>query len=1553
MKNILIKKLSMAAIMLLVIASACTEQPSVEPVGNTDKPVVQAVQQPLLNRQVVQITEPVVSGNGPFVVKYDFGDGTGVTSLSTYTYPSLSVDKEYEIFVIATDTNNQSTRISLGKVTVLAAPFNPSNAAPNAQLTRPLNINGLALAVDGSNSSDKENSVLSYQWDFGDQSVVQTTKTASHSYAKSGTYILKLTVSDGQDSDTDAIAVVVEGTTTTAFELSNGAIGMLTTSGCSNCHYASNAAIANKTDLYFGQTGQYTALSIKAGIESYLGSDRSRFDKALVHPIAPSTHAGVEFSTQEDERQWQALVTGIWDELNPASVNNNPSVQISIDTQSNLNVALTAAGSVDSDGDTLSYLWNFNNEKWVTGLVATHEFASAGSKTITLLVADGKGGATQKDVTIDVVQANSPPTVNFNVSPNLLTVQLDGSISQDIDGDSLSYSWDFGDGRRSTLESPTHTYSIAGSYQVSLTVSDSINQPVSLSRTIMVDTTSNLVPTPNISVLSNVNDTISVSAQNSTDDGQIVSYVWDFNGEQIKDGMTAMHTFATSGTKVIRLTVQDERGATNSIAMTIVIADKAPTSMITVLAKDDLKVSFSSMGSIDPEGKGLTYNWNFGDNNTSTDASPIHTYVSEGAYTVSLEVTDEAQNTTRSEVGVMVSMQSVENRQPKAVITKTNLGNFTYEFKASDSSDPEASVLTYDWDFGNGQMSSLETNTISFAENAVYTVKLTVSDGELTGQATTVINTVPVIAGDPVEGERLYKQMCSSCHDSTDTSKPNMGMGQQEVTSNVLSPININQYLFNYADPDLVTKIDATMPALGASDTCVGQCAADIAAFMLTWQEVITNTQCSKPSDAMKFGPRQMRLLTVREYVNTVNDLFGYQVDVASLVGNSKIEGFSNQVDSSIDLARLDGFRAAANDVIEHAASQDFGNIRGIGACGNDCADAFVNDVGKRLFRRPLTTQEVADYRSMFDSPATDLDIQNNKEGMKLALKAAMTSVNFLFRSEVGQTKDQLQDFYDSLPTAYRTVGNVREEAPPYMGSYGFGQNNNSGEYAHNVRWGIRHTFTGTDLIRIRVRTNNPKLKIYISDRNNTGSSLHDLLDLNTGDDTPSVTNFKTFSFLVEGFTGEHGLVIHTPHDNQKRNIFVESIEFSQGEVMPKPAVPNIPNGAYGLSTYELASFLSYTYIGSTPDEALIAAADEGLVGDEIIKEQITRLLAKPESKEHFGYFIEEWIDVDPVLTKNKDMVLFPEYTETIRAAMVEELRHNFVDVLFDDTVPFAYLYQAGSTFLNEELANFYGISGVTGSDFRKVTSAERGGILLSGAFLAGHSNATESSIIIRGNQFRERLLCQHLPPFPSNVDLNALREQQESIVEQVKDRENGLIRNAHLEYINTDLDACGGCHYRVINSLGLGLEDYDAVGVLRTQYANGLSVDFTGHDAGSRDYHKSALYGYESIQTSNVMEKMDFEGGVALGNIMSTLPKAQHCALEKSFRYMMGTGPDEYNHDEPNANKLTNEEIEDNTCVMNDMASAMSQSGMNLKEAFIEFGLSDIVRFRKEGNRQ
>ena len=281
---------------------------------------------------------------------------------------------------------------------------------------------------------------------------------------------------------------------------------------------------------------------------------------------------------------------------------------------------------------------------------------------------------------------------------------------------------------------------------------------------------------------------------------------------------------------------------------------------------------------------------------------------------------------------------------------------------------------------------------------------------------------------------------------------------------------------------------------------------------------------------------------------------------------------------------------------------------------------------------------------------------------------------------------------------------------------------------------------------------------------------------------------------------------------------------------------------AYALTPFEMATLLAYTYTGTTPDQALYDAAMEGLTSDEDVRAQIVRLLKTDKAREHLGGFVEQWLRTDEVTTASKDETLYPTFTQDVKEAMAQEAREILLDVLLNDNVPFERFYDSDYTFVNEVLAEFYGIAGVSGEHFRKVTAPERGGILTSGAFLSTWATGEESHLIKRAVRVRERAMCQHLPPFPSNIDLTAFRLQQENVVEQYRAANNGQITDAHLYFINTDIDACKSCHEYIINPLGVGLEDYDAVGLPRTQYNNGLDVDFTGYQPDKENHNPCCM---------------------------------------------------------------------------------------------------------------
>ena len=140
--------------------------------------------------------------------------------------------------------------------------------------------------------------------------------------------------------------------------------------------------------------------------------------------------------------------------------------------------------------------------------------------------------------------------------------------------------------------------------------------------------------------------------------------------------------------------------------------------------------------STDTDGDELTYSWDFGDGNTSTDKNPSHTYESNGKYTVELTVSDGQDSDTFSK-----EFNIGSNNPPVASFTSKADGK-TVKF-TNNSSDPDGDKLTYSWDFGDGKTSTDENPSHEYATSGKYTVTLTVSDGDLKNEKTATVNIAP------------------------------------------------------------------------------------------------------------------------------------------------------------------------------------------------------------------------------------------------------------------------------------------------------------------------------------------------------------------------------------------------------------------------------------------------------------------------------------------------------------------------------------------------------------------------------------------------------------------------------------------------------------------------------------------------------------------------------------------------------------------------------------------------------------------------------------------
>jgi hypothetical protein len=259
---------------------------------------------------------------------------------------------------------------------------------------------------------------------------------------------------------------------------------------------------------------------------------------------------------------------------------------------------------------------------------------------------------------------------------------------------------------------------------------------------------------------------------------------------------------------------------------------------------------------------------------------------------------------------------------------------------------------------------------------------------------------------------------------------------------------------------------------------------------------------------------------------------------------------------------------------------------------------------------------------------------------------------------------------------------------------------------------------------------------------------------------------------------------------------------------------------AYRIDDLDLASRLSFFLWGTVPDAALVKAAGEGLLATPAgVQKQVRRMLADPRSNALATRFAAQWFRLQDVGKTRPDPLLFPQWDQTLTDSLVRETE-LFFDSLVREDRGVLDLIAADYTFVNERIAQHYGIPNVMGSNFRRVQIPDpnRRGILGHGSVLLLTSVADRTSPVLRGKWVMEVLLGTPPPPPPPNVpDLDDTSGVKDARPLSVRERLEEHRRNP----------ACTSCH-RVMDPLGLALENFDATGAWRIK-DNGVTVDPTG----------------------------------------------------------------------------------------------------------------------------
>ncbi len=262
------------------------------------------------------------------------------------------------------------------------------------------------------------------------------------------------------------------------------------------------------------------------------------------------------------------------------------------------------------------------------------------------------------------------------------------------------------------------------------------------------------------------------------------------------------------------------------------------------------------------------------------------------------------------------------------------------------------------------------------------------------------------------------------------------------------------------------------------------------------------------------------------------------------------------------------------------------------------------------------------------------------------------------------------------------------------------------------------------------------------------------------------------------------------------------------------------PGKAYPIADVDLASRLSFFLWGAPPDQELLSVAEKGkLQDDDVLREQTLRMLKDPRSEALATRFAAQWLRLSDLDKINPDALEHPEYDLQLATDMKKETELFFYDLVREDRSVLD-LYNANYTFLNERLADHYGIEGVVGEQFRKVTYPDdrRAGLLGQGSILTLTSHANRTSPVLRGKWVMEVLMGTPPPPPPPGVP---------ALDETASAKGTTPLTTRERMEMHRAAPMCASCH-SLIDPIGLALDNFDVTGQWRIR-ENGVDLDTRG----------------------------------------------------------------------------------------------------------------------------
>jgi hypothetical protein len=336
------------------------------------------------------------------------------------------------------------------------------------------------------------------------------------------------------------------------------------------------------------------------------------------------------------------------------------------------------------------------------------------------------------------------------------------------------------------------------------------------------------------------------------------------------------------------------------------------------------------------------------------------------------------------------------------------------------------------------------------------------------------------------------------------------------------------------------------------------------------------------------------------------------------------------------------------------------------------------------------------------------------------------------------------------------------------------------------------------------------------------------------------------------------------------------------------------------LDGWSVAARLSFALWNTSPDDALLAAAEAGELDTAAgVAQHARRMLADPKALDVTEDFHTQWLALDHWAEIVRDPDVYPELGPGISDAMREDTLRFVEDVVFAGGGTYAELMTSTAAFVDADLAMIYGVEVEVGDASVRVEldPDERAGLLTRAGFLAANAYYDETSPIHRGTFIQRRILCMTVPDPPGDADLD------------LPPPSGDLVTTRQRVEAHTSPDACRGCH-SLLNPPGFAFEGYDPIGRVRT-HDNGELVDTAA-----------------SVSVGN--DALDFTDGVDLAHQLATHPVAQRCYLTQWFRYV---------------NARVEQAVD--TCTLDGLVEHLEGESYDVRELLVALTQTGTFRFR------